>query len=658
MGACCSFLQPSAHLANDESSGGKEPDGKRGGEPTANTPAAPSPAVLVAARDEVSEGTRSATTELEPASDGNSARTDGDELRVHAIQLEEAGDVSLAGGATQPTAKSVQTISETGVRPQTGHLSTGYLPHDSCDCTKGGCLTKKNTCKCRDAGRRCTVHCGCHSQRSCGECHWNNNQFATAAVAKVAQAKLDAQVQKNAAVAQAWEAKAAAARAELDEVIRKNMGAVKAWEEKTAARAAKAAKLAALIRGTPLFCDLVFEESGSVEDVNDFISQDAEGDAAGSTLLHVAATAGDTELVQNLLELGADPTVPSKNDAAIPIDVAAAPCAAVIRSAMVAAAPTRSMSDSSKLKTRGAPKKLASCCNCTSGCRTKHCGCQRRGEVCTDTCGCKIRWMQGDVKCFNRGADPAFPAERVNGKQKYYRYVKGHGRHPGLLHSTLVDIVRDQSKAAAAFKRFKESAKGVNAAYDLRITRQRAERSTGGDTAALQIEHTWECQLLAHSIEQTEAFHDRLGNLNLTARSLAGQPSVVVNWLTPVVELHNGGGDCFNLREMDGVLNLKKRDACIALLRDERETEGNFESRDTFRNRLCTRFEAVTDKDVAYGMASRVLSEVDHAARSFNKHLHDLVSPRGRSYEQKAVEAAGLLGETIEALAARMAGEA
>ena len=646
MGACCSSLQPSA-----ESPVGKEPDGKRGGEPTANTPVAPSPAVLVAVRDENPAGTRSATTEPEPAGDGNSARTDGDELRVRAIQLEEVGDVSVAGVVAQPTTKSVQAILETDLRPQTGHLSTGYLPHDSCDCIKGGCLTKNNNCKCRAAGRQCTVHCGCHSQRSCGECHWNNNQFATAALAKTAQAELDAQVQKNAAVAQAWEAKAAAARAELDEVIRKNEAAVKTWEEKTAARAAKAAKLAALIRDTPLFCDIVFEESSSFGDVNDHISLDAEGDAAGSTLLHVAATAGDTELVRNLLELGADPTVPSKRDAAaFPIDVAAAPCASIIRSAMEAAAPTRPMEVSPTVKTRDAPKKLASCCNCTSGCRTKHCGCQRRGEVCTDSCGCKIRWMQGDVKCFNRGADPAFPAEHVNGKQKFYRYVKGHGRHPGLLHSALVEIVRDQSKASAAFKQFKGSGQVVSTAYDLRITRQRAERSTGGCAAVTHVEHTWECQLLAHTIEQTSAFHDMLRNLNVNNRSLAKQPQVVVNWLMPVVELQNGGRKCFNLREMDGALNLKKGEACVELLRDERETEGDFQHirNGEYIDRLCRRFKAVTpDEDVAAAMASRVVTEVGLAAQLFTKYLHEVgSSPHG------------LLGESIEALAARMCGEA
>ena len=77
------------------------------------------------------------------------------------------------------------------------------------------------------------------------------------------------------------------------------------------------------------------------------------------------------------------------------------------------------------------------------------------------------------------------------------------------------------------------------------------ERERGG-FGNMQVDHTLECQLLAHVMTQTEELRPILAQLNSSEKSdkLQLQSHAVQNCLRPIYELHNGGEehDYFNLR--------------------------------------------------------------------------------------------------------------
>jgi hypothetical protein len=82
----------------------------------------------------------------------------------------------------------------------------------------------------------------------------------------------------------------------------------------------------------------------------------------------------------------------------------------------------------------------------------------------------------------------------------------------------------------------------------------------------IHVDHTLECQQLAHCIVQTEAFHENNGillssvDINVGSDVLSKQPVVVRNFLAPLYSVQNCSEDptLFNLRLLDDSLNESK----------------------------------------------------------------------------------------------------
>ena len=143
------------------------------------------------------------------------------------------------------------------------------------------------------------------------------------------------------------------------------------------------------------------------------------------------------------------------------------------------------------------------------------------------------------------------------------------------LHGKLGDLLRDGSISAKM--QAVQQAWGAGDYY-LRNTRARVLRpDTSTEAQKLQVDHAFECQLLAHSLETTAEFRDVLRNVDVTVRSeaLSRQPKAVENALAPLYATHNGGADysCFNLRALSADTNSKKGQCYKAYLNRQRAAE-------------------------------------------------------------------------------------
>ena len=67
----------------------------------------------------------------------------------------------------------------------------------------------------------------------------------------------------------------------------------------------------------------------------------------------------------------------------------------------------------------------------------------------------------------------------------------------------------------------------------------------------LEVDHTLECQFIAHCIMQTEVLHPLLTQVVLTSKAMSGQTEIVKAFLKPIKDIHN----CVNTANV-GTFNL------------------------------------------------------------------------------------------------------
>ena len=225
-------------------------------------------------------------------------------------------------------------------------------------------------------------------------------------------------------------------------------------------------------------------------------------------------------------------------------------------------------------------------CGCASGCATNRCGCRKRGNACSAACGCRSK--PGGERCCNSFAQlppphtppPPPPPPRVRmqlprslqcGKQRVWHgfSVPCHARGP--LHTKLIDLLRDINVSS----RRDELAAAFGAGdYHLRATAARRSRSSvvanAAASAGLQVDHTFECQLLAHAVEHTPELRSVLSQVDLATKKNGGfstQPAVVGACLRPVYDLQNSGRELgfFNLKLLSArTLFATARPVCCA----------------------------------------------------------------------------------------------
>jgi hypothetical protein len=77
-------------------------------------------------------------------------------------------------------------------------------------------------------------------------------------------------------------------------------------------------------------------------------------------------------------------------------------------------------------------------------------------------------------------------------------------------------------------------------------------------SGAIDVDHTFECQFLAHAIVQAPETHDVLRQISLSS-TRTGQPMVVQGLIDPLYEIQNSSeGRCMNLKLLDKDTNIHK----------------------------------------------------------------------------------------------------
>jgi hypothetical protein len=212
----------------------------------------------------------------------------------------------------------------------------------------------------------------------------------------------------------------------------------------------------------------------------------------------------------------------------------------------------------------------------------------------------------------------------------------------------------------------------LHGAGDFYLTRARAAAAGAGRLDAqgrkLQVDHTWEVQLLAHCVAQTPAFFPVLSQIDCTTTStaLSGQPFAVQNALKPLYDTQNGGRtyDCFNLRALTQEVNVKKGAVYKALLLEEAARGGDFRCGD-FRvhAKLAASLQGAAacanDKDVAERVADALLLELRSTSDIYVDRLQAGLPPgpftkRTAGAVSRANNAAGLLAESVADLSGRI----
>jgi hypothetical protein len=239
-------------------------------------------------------------------------------------------------------------------------------------------------------------------------------------------------------------------------------------------------------------------------------------------------------------------------------------------------------------------------CGCTTGCGNNKCGCRKAGRACSQRCACRgacsnsggaaapatpvagsttprvseAAGAASPATGHNEGAQAPFSPKSTQKKKVHVKVCAGNDPERMALHAKLGDLLRDggiSTKMQAV-----QQAWGPGDYY-LRNTRARVLRPDSAEAQKLQVDHSFECQLLAHSLETTAEFRDVLRNVDVTSRSdaLSRQPKAVENALGPLYATHNGGADyrCFNLRALSADLNIKKGQCYRAYLNRQRAAE-------------------------------------------------------------------------------------
>ena len=156
------------------------------------------------------------------------------------------------------------------------------------------------------------------------------------------------------------------------------------------------------------------------------------------------------------------------------------------------------------------------------------------------------------------GATAAAGGDRDRGggskKRSIYTRVQGDASMDlGTVLTTIGHLVRDD-----AISKRKEEVVQCHKAHSYYL---RPRKPPSGDHVD-EVDHTFECQMLAHAIFQTPTYHPVLTQMDIstTSHNLKKQPFVVQGALEPLKSIQNCVDDptLFNLRMMNKSLNITK----------------------------------------------------------------------------------------------------
>jgi len=184
----------------------------------------------------------------------------------------------------------------------------------------------------------------------------------------------------------------------------------------------------------------------------------------------------------------------------------------------------------------------------------------------------------------------------------------------------------------------------------------------------LHVDHTFECQQLAHCTVQTEAFHEENAillssiDINIGSDVLSRQPMVVRNFLSPLYKVQNCVGDqtLFNLRLLDDSLNETKGQTVKNFIQSRYNSKKDHVGlRSGFRECAAVKDGRITRED-ADELATKLSKEMARISDTFCKRLEEkgklpmyavYSSPAARSQQDRRIDG---LSETINNLCAEL----
>jgi hypothetical protein len=263
---------------------------------------------------------------------------------------------------------------------------------------------------------------------------------------------------------------------------------------------------------------------------------------------------------------------------------------------------------------------------------------------------------------------PPQPGGAARKSRVFVRAVPGGAPH-AVLHPLLGRLLREDNLCA---KLPGCEARHGAGDYYLRNTRARAVHAAGGAAAAsrLDVDHTVECQLVAHALAQTREWHALLSQADhtTTSHALSAQPGVLRDALAPLVAAHNGGAayDFFNLRPLTPEINRQKGQLFKLFIKRQYDTDGGgvpLDLRATMRGYLAGGAACGGDDEAAEAVTRSLFCEL----RDTHGRYVDLLQAglpregfrpsRTLGAPARADERCEALGETLKDLAARIDGQ-
>mmetsp|Transcript_28752 Transcript_28752/g.54295 ORF Transcript_28752/g.54295 Transcript_28752/m.54295 type:complete len:340 (+) Transcript_28752:66-1085(+) len=242
-------------------------------------------------------------------------------------------------------------------------------------------------------------------------------------------------------------------------------------------------------------------------------------------------------------------------------------------------------------------------------------------------------------------------------KVKFYSHVPG-ADHNEDLKKNLANLLRDnRTKNCKPDLTLRDGAHD----YYLRSTQtkrnsclQQMQDAVSDADALLEVDHTLECQLLAHILTQTKAVHPVIKTI--VSPNSKEQTEVVKNLMSALKPLHNSmhDQDFFNLRVVSRNTNMKKKQVVQGFVQGEYDFA---EHRDVSQVSLGDKFvELLTndtgplkeDHDAACRTSGVLLRELD---KNHDDWVTRLGQIGGASAQMKRYNA---LGETVQTVYERL----
>jgi hypothetical protein len=219
----------------------------------------------------------------------------------------------------------------------------------------------------------------------------------------------------------------------------------------------------------------------------------------------------------------------------------------------------------------------------------------------------------------------------------YVSTIAGRKNDSDLVRNQLKSVIRDAN--ISKYMKNVESKQSAGHDYYLRA------RPPSGK---LEVDHTFECQLLAASIINVETCHPILAQMDLSA-SRTNQPIVVRNFISPIFEVHNDHDSCINLKLVDKIFNIQKGHAVTNWLKEMKKSGGGASNEQSIGRALEDMFSKnkETSKDYYDGLVGKYEQELVNVQDPYCRALKE-ASPSESSVETKAGRAARELLDEVE----------